>query len=210
MFSLPEIYPITDTGVSGVSHAEQVEMLIAGGAKFIQLREKHASPREFYESAAVAIDIANSHGVRIIINDRVDIALALNAAGVHLGQDDLPPEQARAILGDDAIIGYSTRTIEEASAAMSLPIDYLAFGPIFPTRTKRNANVAVGISVLREVRKAVGDYPLAAIGGINEELLPSVFLAGANSAAMISALISDVPAIADRFRKLTKMYQTNC
>src|ERR1044072_6010050 len=98
-FRLPRLYPITDTRLSGLSQAEQVRQMIAGGAKLIQLREKHASAAEFYSEAEKAIEIAHSQGVKIIINDRVDIALALKADGVHLGQDDLPPAQARKLLG---------------------------------------------------------------------------------------------------------------
>jgi thiamine-phosphate pyrophosphorylase len=105
---LPKIYPITDVRLSGLSHAEQVKRLIDGGARFIQLREKHASPKDFYESASEALKIARENRVKIVINDRVDIALALKADGVHLGQDDLPPAEARKILGEKAIIGRKT------------------------------------------------------------------------------------------------------
>ena len=135
---LPNIYPITDVLISGLSHAEQVERLIAGGASLIQLREKHASPREFYESASHAVKIAKELNIHVIINDRVDIALALDADGVHLGQDDMPPEKAREILGDDAIIGFSTHSVKQAHRALKLPVNYIAIGPIFPTQTKAN------------------------------------------------------------------------
>nr|MDQ3324008.1 thiamine phosphate synthase [Acidobacteriota bacterium] len=91
---LPRIYPITDARLSKLSHAEQVERFIRGGARFIQLREKYAAARDFFDDAAKAVEIARKHGVKIIINDRVDIALALGADGVHLGQDDLPPAEA--------------------------------------------------------------------------------------------------------------------
>ena len=116
-FELPTIYPITDARVSGISHAEQVERLFAGGATLIQLREKHASPAEFLAAAAEAIRVARKLGVKIVINDGVDIALALQADGVHLGQDDLPPGEARALLGESAIIGYSTHSVEQAIEA---------------------------------------------------------------------------------------------
>src|SRR5687767_9706256 len=107
-FSLPKIYPITDVNVSGLSHLEQVEKLVEGGAELIQLRDKHALPKDFYESAKAVLEFARPRKVRIIINDRVDVALALGADGVHLGQNDLPPERARALLGRYAIIGFST------------------------------------------------------------------------------------------------------
>ncbi len=135
---LPKIYPITDTRITNLSHAAQVEKLIEGGAKFIQLREKYASSKDFYEQAKEALKIARKMDVKIIINDRVDIALALGADGVHLGQDDLPPEFARKILGEKAIIGFSTHNLQQAADAVKLPIDYLAIGPVFATKTKEN------------------------------------------------------------------------
>ncbi len=158
--------------------------MIAGGARLIQLREKHASPREFYEAAAEAVAVAGAGGARLIINDRVDIAMALGT-GVHLGQDDLPPAQARELLGPDAIIGYSTHTIEQARAARSLPVDYIAIGPIFETGTKENPDAVVGTDLLPEVRNATVGMPLVAIGGINANNLLSVYDAGADSAAII-------------------------
>ena len=191
MLILPRIYPITDVRISGISHAEQVKKLIAGGASLIQLREKCFTPRDFYEAAEEAIKITKPLGVKIIINDRVDIAFALKADGVHLGQDDMPPEKAREILGEDAIIGFSTHSIEQVLVAMRLPIDYVAFGPIFPTQTKDDPDDIVGLSGLREVRKAIGDIPLVAIGGIIEENVRSVIETGADSAAMIGAIVSE-------------------
>src|ERR1700750_1762555 len=116
-FELPKLYPITDRRLSGLSHAEQAARLIEGGAALIQLREKHLSPREFYVEAEAALKIARARGVKLIINDRADIALALGADGVHLGQDDMPPEAARALLGEGAVIGFSTHSAEQAIAA---------------------------------------------------------------------------------------------
>src|SRR4030095_5288919 len=129
VFNLPRIYPITDTTISGLSHSEQIERLAAGGATLIQLREKRASPREFYRMALDAMIIARKVGVQIIVNDRVDIAMAVNADGVHLGQDDLPPDRARVLMGENRIIGFSTHSLEQALAAESAPINYLAIGP---------------------------------------------------------------------------------
>ncbi|MFL6282273.1 MAG: thiamine phosphate synthase, partial [Pyrinomonadaceae bacterium] len=132
-FELPKLYPITDRRLSGLSHAEQVARLIDGGATFIQLREKHLSPREFYVEAEEALRVARARGVKLIINDRADIALALGADGVHLGQDDMPPEAARSLLGGGAVVGFSTHGVEQAIAAARLPVDYIAVGPIFKT-----------------------------------------------------------------------------
>jgi thiamine-phosphate pyrophosphorylase len=187
--TLPKIYPITDTRLTSLSHAEQVEKLSDGGTRFIQLREKYASPRDFYEDAKSAIEIARRNGVKIIINDRVDIALALKADGVHLGQDDLPPAKARAILGEKAIIGFSTHSLEQAIEAARLPVDYIAIGPVFSTQTKENPDETVGLEGVKTVREAIGDFPLVAIGGITPENFQAVFEAGADSLAIIKAVL---------------------
>src|ERR1051325_2429259 len=112
-FTLPRLYPITDVRLTGLSHAEQVERLAEGGATLIQLRDKLAAPREFYQAALEAVRVARRLGVRII-NDRVDIAMAVEADGVHLGQDDLPPERARQLLGPSRLVGYSTHNLGQA------------------------------------------------------------------------------------------------
>lgn len=197
---LPKIYPITDTRLSKLSHAEQVTKLIEGGATFIQLREKYASALEFYNSAENALKIARKHNVKVIINDRVDIALALKADGVHLGQDDLPPIEARKILGEKAIIGFSTHNIEQAIAAIRLPINYLAIGPIFTTATKENPDAVVGIEGLKQVREATRNFPLVAIGGIDMHNLREIYQAGADSAAIISGLLSNPKKISENYK----------
>jgi thiamine-phosphate pyrophosphorylase len=186
---LPKIYPITDVRLTGLSHAAQVEKLIAGGARFIQLREKHASPKDFYADAQAALTIARRHSAKIIINDRADIALALGADGVHLGQDDLPPAAARRILGEKTIIGYSTHNVSQAIEAAEMPIDYVAIGPVFTTQTKDNPDALVGVRGVREVSAAIGDLPLVAIGGISFENCRAVFEAGADSLAIIKSVL---------------------
>lgn len=199
---LPRIYPITDARLAKLSHVEQVRRLIDGGAQMVQLREKHDSPKDFYESSKEAIKIARASNVQIIINDRVDIALAVRAAGVHLGQDDLPPEFARKILGENAIIGFSTHNLEQAFEASKLPINYLAIGPIFATTTKENAEKTVGIKGVKKVREAIGNFPLVAIGGITFENFRDVLSAGANSVAIINNLLfepSNITANMKRF-----------
>lgn len=188
-FTLPPIYPITDTLVSGLSHPEQVRRLASGGATLIQLREKYASAREFYAAGLDCMQSASPAGVRLIINDRVDIALALNAEGVHLGQDDMPPAMARKLLGPDAIIGYSTHSVEQALRATERPVDYIAIGPIFATETKERPDPVVGLDGLRRLKAAVPDLPLVAIGGIDANNLEAVLASGADSAAMISGLV---------------------
>jgi len=199
---LPKIYPVTDTRLAKISHAAQVEKLVEGGATIVQLRDKHAAPKDFYEAAKEALEIARRRNVKIIINDRVDLALALRTDGVHLGQNDLPPEQARKILGESAIIGFSTHNIEQAISAVRLPINYLAIGPVFTTRTKDNPEKAVGLETVKRVREAIGDFPLVAIGGITSENFREVLAAGADSLAIIADLISDSSNISHKLKIL--------
>lgn len=186
---LPKIYPITDTRLTKLSHTEQIKKLIAGGAKFIQLREKYAAPKDFFADAERTLKIARENDVKIIVNDRVDIAFALKANGVHLGQDDLPPVEARKILGEKAIIGFSTHSIEQALEAVKFPIDYLAIGPVFATQTKENPDAIVGLKGVKQVREAIGDFPLVAIGGISKENFREVLEAGADSLAIIKSIL---------------------
>ena len=199
-FKPPKIYPITDTLISALSLAEQVERLIGGGATLIQLREKDASPGDFYRAAEKALKIARRYNVKIIINDRVDIALALKADGVHLGQDDLSPEYARQILGDTAIIGFSTHNLQQAISAINLPIDYLAIGPVFATSTKKNPDAVVGVRGVEKVRAAIGNFPLVAIGGINRANFREVLNAGADSAAIIRDLLENAGEISETLK----------
>lgn len=204
--NLPKIYPITDTHLTKLSHAAQVEKLIGGGANFIQLREKYASPEEFYGDAQTAIEIARQTGVKIIINDRVDIALALKADGVHLGQDDLPPAKAREILGEKAIIGFSTHNVRQAIEAVELPIDYIAIGPVFATQSKENPDEIVGIEGVKTVRAAIGDFPLVAIGGITAENFREVFGAGADSLAIIKSVLFPPVRIEENLRSFLSAF----
>lgn len=207
---LPKLYPITDVRLSGLSHAEQVTRFIEGGATLVQLREKHLSPREFYQEAEAALRVARERGVRLIINDRSDIALALGADGVHLGQDDLPPEAARELLGPTAIIGFSTHNIDQAIAAARLPVDYIAIGPIFTTSSKENPDPIVGIKGLRLVREQASQMPIVAIGGINDENVRSVLEAGADAVAVISTLLREPSAIARRTHELFTSFREIC
>ena len=203
MFSFSSrLYPITDRRISGLTHAEQVARLSAGGARLIQLREKHLAPREFHREAEAAMRVARSEGVQIIINDRVDIALALGADGVHLGQDDLPPEAARRLMGPDAVIGFSTHNAEQAQRAANMPIDYIAIGPICASPTKVNPDPVVGLNELRRVRDLVGSIPLVAIGGITAENAAEIIAAGADAVAVISALLRQSSAIEERTSEL--------
>lgn len=196
------IYPLTDVRLSGLSHAEQVVRLSNGGARLIQLREKDLTPREFFKTAQEASQIARQRGVRIVVNDRVDIALILEADGVHLGQEDFPPEAARRLLGDRAIIGVSTHSVEQARRASRLPVNYLAIGPIFITSSKSNSEPVVGLDGLRNVRDAIGDFPLVAIGGISHENAQLVLESGADAVAVMSALLANPKEVTERTEKL--------
>lgn len=184
-----------------MSHLEQLRRLAAGGTELVQLRDKQANSIEFFNHASEAVPFAKQNGVRLIINDRVDIAMTLGADGVHLGQADLPPAEARALLGPDAIIGFSTHSIWQATAAFEMPIDYLAFGPIFPTASKQNPDPVVGLDALEQVCRLAGSLPVVAIGGIDAVNVGSVFAAGAASAAMISAFINDPASIDNLFHE---------
>jgi thiamine-phosphate pyrophosphorylase len=204
-FRLPKIYPITDRRLSGLPHAEQVRELVRGGARFIQLREKHAPSGEFLDEARAAVAAAAEFGAKIIINDRVDIAMMSGAAGVHLGQSDLPPAEARRLLGVVAIIGYSTHSVEQAAAAALMPVDYIAVGPVYPTDTKEDTEPVVGIGGIADVRRAVGHTPLTAIGGITNERIAEVLNAGADSVAVISALYRKGVAVSDAYSSLARL-----
>lgn len=179
------LYSLTDRQLSGLSHAEQVLQLSDGGATLVQLREKILSPSEFYSETEAALRVARARGLKIIINDRVDIALALKADGVHLGQDDLPPGAARHLLGPAAIIGVSTHSLKQAQLAAEWPVDYIAIGPIFATSTKLGADPLVGLAGLHLARRATGSIPLVAIGGITCDNSESVLSAGADAIAVI-------------------------
>lgn len=200
---LPKVYPITDTAISGLSHCDQVTQLIAGGATLIQLREKRSSSRKFFSEAQAAIQIARSARIKLIINDRVDIALALRADGVHLGQEDMPVDAARRLLGDDAIIGFSTHNLEQVREALRLPIDYLAFGPIFSTTSKVNPDPVAGLNQLRLASEMASPMPVVAIGGINRSNAPEVLTAGASALALISALLVNPTMIAENLKQIT-------
>lgn len=190
-----KVYPITDVRLTGLSHLEQVKRLIAGGARLIQLREKHLTPDQFYPQAEAAIEVAHRHAVKIIINDRVDLALALRADGVHLGQDDLPPQKARVLLGEGAIIGFSTHNFDQARLAANLPVDYVALGPIFGTSSKDNPDPAVGLQTLRRIRGLLRNRPLVAIGGITAENAKSAIESGADQVAVIGTVLADPDGI---------------
>lgn len=198
---IPAIYPIIDDSIATFNRIEETaEAIIAGGAKVIQLRAKGFSSKEFLESARIIRNITKDRDAIFIVNDRVDVALLSNADGVHLGQDDIPAREARRLLGKDKIIGWSTHNVREAAEAERLPVDYISFGPVFPTKTKLDAQMPKGIRGLAEVRKVVS-IPIVAIGGIAETNMIHVFRQGSDSAAMISEILTS----ADISKKVSKL-----
>ncbi|MGE0131095.1 MAG: thiamine phosphate synthase [Blastocatellales bacterium] len=187
MLSLPKLYAITDCQLSNCTHEEIVRMMLAGGARLIQLREKEASSREMLDQARACLKLTREAGATLIINDRIDVALTAGAGGVHLGQDDMLVEDAREILGEDKIIGVSTHSIDQFRAALETSANYIAVGPVYQTKTKENPDPVVGLELLRKAKKLT-DRPLVAIGGITLECALEVIAAGADSVAVISAL----------------------
>ncbi|HQR32938.1 MAG TPA: thiamine phosphate synthase [Blastocatellia bacterium] len=187
MFPIPKLYPITDCQLSNCTHEEIVQMMLAGGARLIQLRDKEASAKELLDAARACLALTRPAGARLIINDRVDVALTSGADGIHLGQEDLAVEEAREILGEDKIIGVSTHSLDQFKAALETSANYIAVGPVFPTKTKENPDPVVGLDLVRQA-KLITDRPLVAIGGISVERAADVIAAGADSVAIISAL----------------------
>jgi thiamine-phosphate pyrophosphorylase len=187
MLKLPKLYAITDRQLSNCTLEEIVKKMLTGRARMIQLRDKEASSRELLDAARACLIRTRKAKARLIVNDRVDVALTADADGVHLGQGDLPVEEAREILGKDKIIGLSTHSIEQFQAALETSADYIAVGPVYPTMTKENSDPVVGLELVREAKRLT-DRPIVAIGGITHESSLEVIAAGADSVAVISAL----------------------
>jgi thiamine-phosphate pyrophosphorylase len=205
---LPPVYPITDRAIAGRPHSQQVAEMIAGGARLIQLREKSDVGHELFDDLRRAVGLAHeADGVRIVVNDRVDLALMLKASGVHLGQDDLPPAEARRLLGPAALIGFSTHSLEQARKALLEPVDYIAVGPIFGTSTKTDAHPVVGVELVKEVRSRVaGSVPVVAIGGITLENAASAWNAGASTVAVIGDICGRRP-LSSRVREYGELFE---
>ena len=186
---LPGLYVIIDTQalVKGRSHIDVASQAIQGGAKTIQLRDKLQSKRELLPIAQQLRNLCAEHDVLFMVNDNLDLALATDADGLHLGQNDLPIGVARKLLPIDKILGCSTTTVNQAIAAQSEGADYIAVGSIYPTTSKETVEV-VGLDRLRQIRQAV-TLPLIAIGGITKDNVAEVMAAGADSVAVISAVV---------------------
>lgn len=189
-FRFPDpIYPIVDPGNRPRrSHVELAAAILAAGARFVQLRVKSESTRNFVEIARAVKTLTDRYSASLLVNDRVDIAQLVGAAGVHLGQEDLSAIDARRWLGSGKLIGVSTHNLPQARAAIeSGVVDYLGFGPIFPTSNKSNPDPTQGLDGLRRVREHC-PLPLVAIGGISSDTLGEVLNAGADAIAVIGAI----------------------
>jgi thiamine-phosphate pyrophosphorylase len=194
---------ITDaTLIPGRDHVAIAEAALAGGVDMIQLRDKTGSVRDLLPQARAIQRLCRSRGALFIVNDRVDLALAADADGAHVGQEDLPAEDARRLLGPRRVLGVSTHNLAQADAARAAGADYIGFGPMFATGTKETGYAPRGLEALREVRRAVS-FPILAIGGINLENVASVIHAGATAPAVISAVAAapDIAAAAAAFRQ---------
>lgn len=184
----PSLYLVTDQRLCGEkSVLDVVGLAVRGGASMVQLREKRLDMRSLVDLARALKGLLEPFGVPLIINDRVDAALAVGAAGVHLGQHDMPAELARHLLGSRALIGLSVERLGQIHEAERLDVDYYGVSPIFPTPTKPDLHTAWGLAGLAMARQATA-RPLVAIGGIGMENAESVFRAGADGVAVVSAI----------------------
>ena len=190
MRPLPRLYAIMDTLLVPPGGAVAVtEALLRAGIRLLQYRHKGPFLRRNWEECREAARMAREAGAMFLVNDRADMALLAGAEGVHLGQDDLPPEAARRLLGELKLVGYSTHNEGQAREADSLPVDYVAIGPVFPTATKENPGPVVGLEGVAAARRATG-RPLVAIGGITRQNARRVIEAGADSVAVVRDLLA--------------------
>lgn len=184
----PPLYAIVDPNLINVPALDLALKLVDGGVELIQLRDKRAPARKLLHEALNWVASLSSSGVRMIVNDRPDIAAMAGAAGVHVGQEDLPVENARGICGDACCVGISTHNLEQVCEADRTSADYIAFGPMFLTVTKEHSDPVTGFELLRAAR-SLTRKPLVAIGGITVESAPEIYRAGADSVAVIRDLI---------------------
>jgi thiamine-phosphate pyrophosphorylase len=191
---MPRVYPILDSESldrCGVSLTTAAASFLEGGAGILQIRHKQHWSRAVYDAARAVARLCREAGADLIVNDRADFALLLDA-GLHVGQDDLSPRDARKLLGGSAYIGFSSHNASQLAVAGGEPVDYVAFGPIFSTASKTNPDPTVGVDELRRVRALI-ERPLVAIGGITLNNALDVLRAGADSLAIISGLIPASP-----------------
>ena len=191
---LPRLYPILDTeslAARGVAMETAAAAFLEGGAGILQIRHKGHWSRDIFKSAQQVARLCRQAGAPLIVNARADFAMLLEA-GLHVGQDDLAPSDARHLLGPGATIGFSSHNPDQLSAAAGEPVDYVAIGPVFPTASKRNPDPVVGLDEIRRCRAPIGK-PLVAIGGITLENALDVLRSGADSVAVIAGLLPQAP-----------------
>lgn len=188
--TIPPLLPILDAGLAGDRILELVELVAEGGARWVEYRDKVGDDRGRYERCARLAEACRRLDLDLLVNDRVDVALAVGAEGVHLGQRDLPVAVARRLMGADAVVGLSVDTAAEAKAAADLEVDYVALGPVFATATKPDAGPVVGVEGVRATRQALGDATaLVVIGGITPENATAATAAGGDCVAVISSIV---------------------
>jgi thiamine-phosphate pyrophosphorylase len=188
MKQIGQLHVLTDIVLqTRFSHTQLTQLAIKGGADTIQFRQKSGSTREMIKLASEMKTLCADNEVAFIVNDRVDIAIAAEADGIHLGQDDFPIPLARRLLGEDVIIGGSAATMEEAQACFSEGADYVGFGPVYPTTSKEDAGPVSGAELLKKVVQSIS-LPIIAIGGVSVENVHEVMKAGAHGIAVISAV----------------------
>jgi thiamine-phosphate pyrophosphorylase len=188
MKNIGKLHVLTDTALqSRFSHSELAGLAIRGGADTIQYRQKSGSTREMIRIAAQMKQVCSDHGVPLIVNDRVDVAIAAKADGVHLGQDDFPIPLARELLGQEMIIGASASNMEEVEKCLLDGADYVGFGPVYPTTSKDDAGLVKGVASLVQVAKAV-PVPIIAIGGISLDNVSEILETGIHGIAVISSV----------------------
>lgn len=200
------LYLVTDPNLSrGRGYHEIVEAAIQGGATIVQYREKNAGTRQMIREAAELQEFCRTLRVPLIVNDRVDIALAVNADGVHVGQDDMPPHLARRLIGPEKILGVSAETPEQATQAIADGADYIGASAVFATPTKQDIGKPIGLEGLAAIAR-VSTVPVVAIGGINAGNAAEVIRAGALGIAVVSAVVSaeDVRAAARELRRIVE------
>ncbi|HEY5570804.1 MAG TPA: thiamine phosphate synthase [Bacteroidales bacterium] len=186
------LYLVTDRSLSlGRSLERVVEEAVQGGVTMVQLREKDCTTKEFYELAMTLKRVLKPYGVPLIINDRVDIALACDAEGVHIGQSDMPYAIARKLLGKEKIIGLSVENLQDAMDANALDIDYIGISPVFNTATKTDTATALGLEGVREITR-ISRHPAVGIGGIHATNAGEIIAAGAVGISVVSAIMSAV------------------
>jgi len=191
----------------GRSNIEVAREILACGVTILQYREKSKKIRQMYEECQVLRTMTQQYGALFIINDHLDLALAVGADGVHIGQDDLPLSKVREIVGPDLLIGVSTHSPEQANAAVSGGADYIGVGPLFATKTKIDVCQPVGLDYLEYIVKNL-TIPFVAIGGIKENNLAEVIKAGARTVALVTEIVGD-PDIAGKIKRLQRIMETH-